>query len=76
MANNKIITETFENSSIILRADFDPLMDTLKIYFRSGGVYLYLDVKRSLFDDLVASDSAGKFFVANIKDEYEFQKSA
>jgi hypothetical protein len=75
MANNKILTNNFENSSNILRADFDPLMNSLKVYFRSGGVYLYLDVERSVFNDFVASESAGKFFVANIKDDYEFQRS-
>jgi len=76
MTKNDIVTTTFGDSSLLLRADFDPFLNTLKVYFRDGGVYIYVDTKRKLFNDFRDSESAGKFFVQNIKGQYEHLKLA
>jgi len=70
------ITATFGDSSLLLRADFDPLMDALTVYFRQGGIYTYVNVAREVFDEFKKAESAGKYFVRNIRDEYEFHKHA
>ena len=70
------ITATFGDSSLLLRADFDPMMDALTVYFKSGGIYTYVNVAREVFDEFRKSESAGKYFVRNIRDEYEFMKNA
>lgn len=76
MKKTDILTARFQNSSTLLRADFDPMLDALKIYFKSGGIYTYVGVSRDVFDELKASDSAGRYFVQNIKNTYDFMKNA
>lgn len=70
--DTKIRTATFKGSSTLLRVDFDPLTDTLKVYFKSGGIYAYVGVNKNVFVKLAQSESAGRYFVDNIRDAYDF----
>ena len=72
--NSKVETHVVENSSTIQKAEYDNLLDTLDIHFRSGGVYQYVGVPRSVFTELTQAESAGKYFHANVKGKYEFLK--
>lgn len=76
MANSDVSTHSFEGSSTILRADYDNLTETMKVYFRSGGVYTYVGVPVSVFNDFTQADSAGRFFVLNVKNTFDFMKNA
>ena len=75
---DKKIKKDFCKSSLIIRADYDPLMENLTVFFRSGGVYEYCGVKKKIFDELCelekTGESIGKYFHKNIKNVYEFMK--
>lgn len=43
---------------------------TLHIRFRSGNIYAYYHVPESIYNNLMAASSHGKYFHANIKGKY------
>jgi hypothetical protein len=49
---------------------FDPESRVLEIEFRQRGVYRYYQVPWSVYEDLVLSDSKGKFFDEHIRNIY------
>ncbi|MBL0718088.1 MAG: KTSC domain-containing protein [Alphaproteobacteria bacterium] len=51
----------FDNNSII-------------VYFHSGGVYKYINVSKSVFDQFINSISKGQFLDNVIKPNYDFVK--
>jgi uncharacterized FAD-dependent dehydrogenase len=61
-------------SSNLASIGYDAENEILEIQFNHGGVYQYLDVPENVFEELISAGSHGKYFVANIKDDYEFQK--
>lgn len=72
--NTKIESFSFKNSSNILRIDFDNLTETMLVYFRNGTCYQYVNVPYKLFEEFKISESAGKFFLSEVKDKFEFLK--
>ena len=46
---------------------------TLEVEFKTG-VYRYTGVIRALFEDLMASDSKGKFIIAHVKGHFPYEK--
>ena len=42
---------------------------------RPGRVYLYRDVPRHVYHDLLAAPSAGTYFARNVRNFYPFQRS-
>ncbi len=69
-----ITTISFEESTSIRGAEYDPMMRTLTIHFRSGGVYDFLEVPRSVFQEFANAESAGRFFHEYIRNEYDSMK--
>jgi len=69
-----IISTEFTNSSLIAKAAYDPILESLSVVFKNGAVYEYCGVPRSLLDEMKAAPSAGNFFVHNIKGRYDFLK--
>jgi hypothetical protein len=53
---------------------FDPKTKTLEIAFKHGGVYRYHGVPLEVHLALMGSESKGKFFQANIRNKFEFEK--
>ncbi len=47
---------------------------TLRVEFKSGGNYEYLDVPKDIFDGIMKSDSKGGYLAAEIKGTYKFRK--
>ncbi len=45
----------------------------LRIEFLRGGVYEYADVPRKTFDEMLAAESCGKYFIQNVKDVYQWK---
>lgn len=43
---------------------------TLEVEFNSGAIWQYFDVPESVFYEMKAASSCGKFFLANIRGQY------
>jgi len=67
-------TITFEKSSNISSATYDPFMKVLTINFIHGGEYNYIEVEEEVFNEMSKASSAGRFFHARIKGKYDFLK--
>ncbi len=57
-------------SSVIAFVAHDGRSNMLEVEFRNGRLYDYFGVPRAVFDELLASDSAGKYFNEEIKPRY------
>jgi len=58
-------------SSTIFAAGYDPATSVLEIEFRNHRLYRYLDVPPAIYAGLRAASSAGAYFSAHIRNEYE-----
>lgn len=61
-------------STDIRAIGYDADSQTLEVEFNSGGVYQYSGVSPGEHDGIMAADSKGKYFHANIKNRYPFVK--
>lgn len=61
-------------SAAINSVVYDKDNQELVVYFKHGGVYKYQGLEADMFYRLLAQDSAGKFFVENIRNNYQFEK--
>jgi hypothetical protein len=59
-------------SSSLRSVEYDPACEALEIEFRSGRVYRYFQVPRSLHEALMAAPSKGRFFVAQIRNRFSY----
>lgn len=57
-------------STTLATADYDPDRETLDVKLRTGRVYRYFEVPASVFDELLAAKSAGRYFNTKIRDRY------
>jgi len=57
-------------SSMINSIGFDPSSSTLEIEFSNGAVWQYFDFPESEWYEFENSESQGKFFNREIKDQY------
>lgn len=55
-------------SSVIAEIGYDPDMQLMEVRFRSGSVYRYGPVSRSLYTRFRTAPSLGRFFDAHIRD--------
>lgn len=63
------------SSSNIAEVGYDAPSMTLEIAFSDGGVYQYFEVPETVYQEFMRASSKGKFFHANIKDSYRYQKA-
>jgi len=68
------MTELKIKSSNIKKADYDEEYKVLAITFKKDVVYDYFDVHHETIDEMLKAESVGKFFHANIKNNYECKK--
>lgn len=61
------------NSSAITSVSYTT-DNTLEVNFRSGNTYRYYDVPKSVVEKLLSSDSAGRFFVANVSGRFRSRR--
>jgi len=61
-------------SSDLRSVGYDPTTETLEIEFHSGGIYQYFDVPPDIHNALMSASSHGKYFAANIKNSFGWQK--
>lgn len=67
-------SRSFTNSTLLLSATYDPAHQTLEMRFRNGSTYRYLQVPEQLWSQLLKADSAGEYFVKNIRARFEYAK--
>jgi hypothetical protein len=62
-------------SSLIDKIGYDAETQTLSVQMNnSSDLYVYERVPQAVFDDFLAADSKGAFFVHNIKGKYSHDK--
>lgn len=61
------------NSSLIDRIVFDDDAETLTIWFKRTGKYVYYGVPRAIYDAFAKAQSAGRFFNEAIKGRFEYR---
>ena len=61
-------------SSDLSSVGYDERRQTLEIEFRSGGIYRYLEVPKETFAGLMESDSKGRYFAKNIRDQFRHER--
>ena len=59
-------------SSSLVAVGYDARHELLEVEFRSGAVYRYDRVLLEVYEELVAAESKGAFFNANIRSHYRF----
>ena len=62
------------SSSNLRSIGYDPNTRTLEIEFHDGGIYQYFEVPTEIHDALMSASSHGKYFAANIKNSFGWQK--
>lgn len=62
------------DSSNIESIGWDEVDEELFITFNSGSTYVYSEVPKEVFDSMMNAESKGKFFHANIKGKYSYDK--
>ncbi len=60
----------YVESSMITSFGFDSTSSILEIEFKSGAIWQYFDVPESLYYEMKAASSCGKFFHSDIKGQY------
>ncbi len=61
---------TTVDSSVILSVGYDDRRQILKVRFRNGRIYYYLDVPPSAYAALMSSPSVGRYFNETIRPAY------
>lgn len=61
-------------SSNLASIGYDAIKLILEIEFNHGGIYQYYDVPQGVYDKLMNAESHGKYFAANIKNDYDYKK--
>lgn len=61
-------------SSLLASTAYDEVTQVVEIAFKSGGCYRYSDFPPEKWDRFRAAESAGKFFLSEIKGKHEFSK--
>lgn len=61
-------------SSNIEAIGYDDDTQELHIQFVSGGYYIYSEVPRQIYEDLMAASSKGSFLNREVKSVFKFQK--
>jgi len=68
------IDRTSVTSSNLRSVGYDPGTETLEIEFHHGGVYQYFGVPSDIHNALMNAPSHGKYFAANIKNNFNWKK--
>ncbi len=66
-----MILETVE-SDVIHAIGYDPQIQLLEIIFNDGRIYQYRGVPLQVFEGLKDSESKGRYFNENIRDEFQY----
>ena len=62
------------SSSNLASVGYNEENEILEIEFNHGGIYQYFNVPINEYEALMSADSHGKYFAANIRNDYEYSK--
>lgn len=68
------LLKNYHNSSMIESSEYDFDTCNLIIEFKNGQEYEYYDVDEDTYNSLCEASSTGKFFIANIKESFNYNK--
>lgn len=68
------MTRKSVESSMIASVGYDADKQILEVEFKRGGVYQYANVPAAVYSAVMAAQSIGSYFAANIKNSFEFTK--
>jgi hypothetical protein len=63
-------------SSNLRSVGYDVKTRTLEVQFTHGGIYRYFAVPAEVHSGLMKSDSKGKYFQANVRNKFRFERLA
>jgi hypothetical protein len=61
-------------STLLRSVGYDPATATLELELRRGRIYQFYEVPEETLRELLAADSKGRYFNANIKDQYPYRR--
>jgi len=61
-------------SSNLASIGYDVENEILEVEFKHGGVYQYFEVPENVYRELMNADSHGKYFAANIRNDFKYEK--
>jgi hypothetical protein len=62
------------SSSNLTSVGYDEVGQVLEVEFRHGGVYQYVGVSRSVYDEFMSAASLGGYLARRIKPRYPFRR--
>ena len=62
------------NSSNLVSVGYESATETLEVEFKGNSVYQYYNVPHFMYERLMAADSIGRFFNAEIKNAFPCEK--
>ncbi len=68
--NARTMRRTAVDSTTMRSVGYDSAQQILEVEFTSGAVYQYLEVPATVFDELMAAESKGRYFNQEIRDDY------
>lgn len=69
-----MITRNPVQSSNVMSVGYDESSQTLEVEYKDGSVYQYYNVPASVYAELLATSSVGKFIHQYIKNAYPFAR--
>ena len=61
-------------SSMLSSISYSEVNKELIVVFNSGGMYIYMNVPLEIYEEMEKADSVGRYFLANIKGQYQFRR--
>jgi len=61
-------------STAIASIDYDEYEEILTVRFTDGSVYTYWNVPQEVYGEFLYASSAGTYFNANIRDNYNYRR--
>jgi hypothetical protein len=62
------------DSSMLASIGYDAKKKILEVEFNHGGIYEYYDVKKKVYKELMEADSHGRYFLYNVRDDYDYSR--
>ncbi len=64
------------DSKMLGSVAYDPDKQTLYLRFRAGEVYRYFEFSAENYQNFLNAESRGKYFLANIRDQFRYERLA
>lgn len=71
-----VVVEVFLKSSSLVSAGYDASQRLLYLKFQGGGVYRYFNVPSSVFEELLAAESHGRYANRRICHRFRYERCA